>query len=142
MIRTIAGFAGMAAVAAGVLSGGPAQAAWTGPSPSPRPAHTDYTPTGELKLTYMAESGYATEVTLTCNPNGGGHPDPATACDTLAGIGADPGKMAPAHTMCMMIYAPITAEITGTWRGKPVTWVQKFGNSCEMTRATGMLFKF
>jgi hypothetical protein len=41
-----------------------------------------------------------------------------------------------------MIYAPITAQISGTWRGKKITWSQRYGNPCEMTRATGVLFEF
>ena len=44
--------------------------------------------------------------------------------------------------MCTMEYAPITAEITGKWKGKKVDWSRKFGNTCDLTRTTGVLFAF
>jgi hypothetical protein len=44
--------------------------------------------------------------------------------------------------MCMMLYAPVTARLDGTWRGCRVRWVHQYGYGCEMTRATGVLFKF
>ena len=44
--------------------------------------------------------------------------------------------------MCMDLYAPVTAKISGTWRGGRVRWSHVYGNTCEMTRATGVLFKF
>jgi hypothetical protein len=44
--------------------------------------------------------------------------------------------------MCMMLYQPVTARIAGTWRGQRVKWSHQYGNGCEMTRATGVLFKF
>jgi hypothetical protein len=150
MIRTITGFA---AALAAIAIGSPAVAAATGPVPAPRPAQAAHpaqqrpetparSPKAELKLTYMAESGYATAVTLTCAPAGGGHPRPARACATLKSTGVDPDRIRPARVMCLMLYAPITAEVTGVWRGRPVTWTHRYGNSCEMTRATGILFRF
>jgi hypothetical protein len=99
-------------------------------------------PASRLELSYMADAGYASAVKLDCDPAGGAHPTPAKACNELKRVGGKPGHLKPAHTMCMMIYAPITAGITGTWKGKKITWTKQFGNSCEMTRATGVLFKF
>jgi hypothetical protein len=95
-----------------------------------------------LTLSYMAEAGYATAVVLTCNPPGGAHPKPTKACNTLNAVGGRPSNLKPARTMCMMIYAPITAQISGTWKGKKVAWSRKYGNSCEMNRANGILFEF
>ncbi|MGX6604267.1 SSI family serine proteinase inhibitor [Micromonosporaceae bacterium Da 78-11] len=157
MIRTSIGL--VAASAAVLLGSGPASAVATGPAPGPRlssrpdlakpdrakpdrvkPGYSE--PGSQLTLTYMAEAGFAMAVKLTCEPAGGGHPDAAAACATLTETGADPAKIAPVQGMCMMIYAPITAEITGTWRGTPVAWTHKYGNGCEMKRATGVLFQF
>jgi len=131
MIRTIVG--AVAAVAAAVVGAVPAPA--TG-------AYRASAPRARLTLTYMADAGYATAVKLTCGPAGGGHPEATQACATLRTTGANPNKIKPAQVMCMMLYAPITAQLTGTWRGARVTWSHKYGNSCEMTRATGVLFKF
>jgi hypothetical protein len=124
MIRTVAS---AVAVTAALLAGAvPAQAA----------------PQSRLTLTYLAQAGYADAVKLTCDPTGGPHPEAAQACAILGRTGADPAKIKPAQVMCMMLYAPVTAQIAGTWRGGRVKWSHRYGNTCEMTRATGVLFKF
>jgi hypothetical protein len=124
MIRTVAS---AVAVTSALLTGAaPAQAA----------------PRSRLTLTYLAQAGYADAVKLTCDPTGGPHPEAAQACAILGSTGADPAKIKPAQVMCMMLYAPVTAQITGTWRGGRVKWSHRYGNTCEMTRATGVLFKF
>jgi hypothetical protein len=93
-------------------------------------------------LTYTAEAGYAAAVVLRCDPAGGGHPKPVQACSALRKAGGEPRQLKPARRMCTMIYAPVTAEITGTWQGRPVKWSRQYGTSCEMARATGVLFLF
>ena len=90
-----------------------------------------------LTLTYAAQT-----VKLACNPTAGDHPEAGQACAILRSTGADPAKIKPAQVMCMMLYQPVTARIAGSWRGKRVTWAHQYGNRCEMTRATGVLFKF
>jgi len=108
--------------------------------------HPDYgsapRPGSKLTLSYLAEAGYAAAVKITCEPAGGAHPEVAEACATLARTGADPSKITPEPTMCILVYSPITAEISGTWRGTPVAWKRTYGNVCEMRRATGALFRF
>lgn len=97
----------------------------------------------DLELAYLADAGYAVAVRLSCDPPGGAHPKPAKACATLARVGGDPGRIKVNATMCCtMQYDPITAEITGTWRGRQIDWKQRYGNKCEMIRATGALFTF
>jgi hypothetical protein len=143
MIRTI--IAASAVVAATALSPAvPAAAATTGPAAAPRPGavaapHARRT---ALTLSYMADSGYATAVKLRCDPAGGAHPAPTAACDELRLVGGRPDRLRPARMMCMLIYAPITAAITGTWKGQSIRWSQTYGNTCEMSRATGVLFRF
>ena len=99
-------------------------------------------PGADLTLTYMAAAGFAVAVKLECDPPGGGHPKPADACAELTAVGGDPDKIEPGHGACMMIYAPITAEIAGDWRGTAINWQHTYGNSCEMNRALGVLFAF
>jgi hypothetical protein len=98
--------------------------------------------TTELTLSYMAEAGYASAVRLWCEPARGVHPFRGKACRTLLTVHGQPSRIRPAHNACYLIYAPITAKVEGTWRGAPVRWSKKFGNSCEMIRATGVLFRF
>ncbi|WP_433794205.1 SSI family serine proteinase inhibitor [Actinoplanes sp. CA-252034] len=97
------------------------------------------TAAGPSKLTLAYETR---SVKLTCAPAGGGHPKADQACATLSGIGGNPAKLKGGDSLCMLLYQPVTASVKGTWRGKAVKWRQTFGNSCEMTRATGVLFDF
>jgi hypothetical protein len=122
----IAGFSAMLAVAAppppGYVGGGRHGAA--------------------LTLAYTASAGFADVVKLDCDPVGGGHPSGAAACATLDAADGDPERITPARTMCMTIYMPVDAEMTGTWHGRHVEWKHRYGNTCEMRRATGVLFAF
>lgn len=124
----------LAAAAAAVLAtAGPAAAA----APAMAPPKT------KLTLLYMADAGYAAAVVLRCSPAGGAHPKAQKACATLKRVGGNPGRLkAPPDVMCTMESAPITAEITGRWKGKKVDWSRKFGNKCDLTRTTGVLFQF
>lgn len=106
------------------------------PAAAARPRKT------ELTVSYLADAGYAAAVRLQCDPAGGAHPQKARACRTLARVGGDPSRLTPAARMCTMEYAPITAQVKGTWRGRAVDWSRKFGNSCDMHRTTGVLTAF
>ena len=120
----------LAAAAAAVLTTASPAAAVT-------PAKT------KLTLIYMADAGYAAAVVLRCGPVGGAHPAGKKACATLKKVGGRPERLkAPPDAMCTMEYAPITAQITGTWKGKTVNWSRKFGNTCDLARTTGVLFQF
>nr|WP_296071337.1 SSI family serine proteinase inhibitor [uncultured Actinoplanes sp.] len=101
-----------------------------------------YGPAGQLTLSYLADAGFAAAVKLTCSPDGGGHPDAGAACRTLTRYDADPDRMTPAPTACILLWSPVTAQIQGTWHGAEVSWTHRYGNSCEMRRATGVLFTF
>lgn len=105
----------------------------------PAPAAT---PRTELTLSYMADAGYAVAVNLGCDPVSGPPPKAAQACATFRRVDGHPGRIKPARIMCMLIYAPIRADVTGTWRGRRIRWSRTYGNTCEMTRATGVVFAF
>ena len=125
------------------LPGGPVVAdlrPGSGYGSAPRPGTG--TPKGQLTLSYLADAGFAAAVKLTCSPVGGGHPHAGAACRTLTRYDADPDRMTPATTACILLWSPVTAEIEGTWNGTAVRWTHRYGNSCEMRRATGVLFTF
>ena len=122
-------------LAAGAVLGAPGPATAMGPGVAPRPK-TD------LVLSYMADAGYAAAVTLTCDPAGGAHPKAAKACVALRKAGGDPGRLPPAPVLCTLEYAPITAQMTGTWKGAKVSWTKTFPNGCDLARATGVVFRF
>jgi hypothetical protein len=72
--------------------------------------------------------------TLTCEPAGGTHPNPQTACITLDHV-KDPFAPVPSGVMCSMIASgPQTASITGIWDGKHVTATYSRDNGCQTER--------
>jgi Subtilisin inhibitor-like len=128
-----------AVLTAAMVLGAAGPAAAMGPGPATRSAAK---PRSALVLSYMADAGYAAAVTLTCDPAGGAHPKPAKACATLTKAGGRPGRLKPSPAICTLEYAPITAAVEGTWKGRTVRWSKTFPNTCDLTRATGMLFAF
>jgi Subtilisin inhibitor-like len=83
--------------------------------------------------------------TLTCDPAGGTHPDPAAACAVLLkerASGKDPFGPLPVGVMCPMILANSkSAVVNGTWFGKNVSITLRDGG-CDMARwaAVGQIF--
>jgi hypothetical protein len=72
--------------------------------------------------------------TLTCDPAGGSHPDPAAACAALAKA-TDPFRPTPSDRACTMIYGGAqTATIVGTYRGLSVNAGYSRTNGCEIAR--------
>jgi hypothetical protein len=96
----------------------------------------------KLTLGITAEAGYARAVLLRCSPPGGGHPKAAQACAALKAAGGRPAALEPAEVVCTLQYTPVTATVAGAWKGRKVTWSRTFGNECELTRATGVVFRF
>jgi hypothetical protein len=96
----------------------------------------------KLTLSVTADAGWARAVVLRCHPARGPHPTPGEACAALQAAGGDPARLRPARTMCTMQFAPVTAEARGVWRGARVRWTRVFGNACELSRATGVVFRF
>ena len=68
--------------------------------------------------------------TLTCEPAGGDHPDPAQACEDLARE-REPFAPVPPGSVCTEIYGgPQTATVRGTYRGQPVSLDLKRTDGC------------
>lgn len=97
-------------------------------SSSPAPAPTELT-------IVVSDGSLQTTWTLTCDPAGGTHPDPAAACAALTAQGATALPPVAKDTMCTQVYGgPETASITGTWRGSPVRSTFSRTNGCEIAR--------
>lgn len=133
MLNQFAGTALSALLLAGAPAGGPARG---------HPGYGSPVPAANLTLSYMAQAGFADAVKLTCDPDGGGHPDPAAACRTLTTVGGNPDGLVAGDSACYLIYQPVTATLTGTWHGESADWKHTYGNLCELRRATGVLFDF
>jgi hypothetical protein len=140
MIRTMIG---LAAAAAAILAGphAPGHGGGNGGDGYGGGGGRDQ-PKAKLTVGYMADAGFADAVKLECDPAGGGHPQAARACAELAAVGGDLDQIEPARTACMLIYQPVTATVSGEWRGAKIEWRHRYGNSCEMKRALGVLVAF
>lgn len=104
---------------------------------SASPEHT-------LTLTVATPEGPAGTVELVCDPAGGTHPTPDSACEEILAAEGDfdalPGKQE--HMNCTMEYRPVIAVADGTWNGEEVNWRHEYGNDCTLRTATGTVFQF
>lgn len=97
---------------------------------------------GTARLTVLLDDGFGvrTTWTLTCDPDGGTHPDPAAACGVLGAKGATALPEPSPTTACTEQYGgPQKAKLTGTWRGKKVDSQLSLENGCQIARWTALL---
>ncbi len=82
-----------------------------------------------------AEDAEPSTYELSCDPDGGDHPQPEQACAAIAAAGATVFDATPSDQMCTMIYGgPQTATITGTYDGTDVDASFSRQNGCEIDR--------
>jgi hypothetical protein len=108
----------------------------------PAPASVSMAASGPAKLSLLLDDGFGLRSTwtLTCDPAGGTHPHPVTACGVLGASGAKALPAPAANTACTEQYGgPQKAKITGTWRGKAVNAELSLENGCQITRWTALL---
>ncbi len=101
-----------------------------GPTPPPPDQHPS-----RLQITVWPGPGLApSRWTLTADPPGGDHPDPAAACAALAAA-PRPFAPVPAGTICAQVYGgPQTAAIEGSWAGQPVRASYSRVDGCQIAR--------
>lgn len=112
---------------------------------APPPGTPAAAPPTSLHLTLTRPGDGATtarSVTLHCDPPGGTHPEAARACAELARHGGRIEREADRGAACTMIYAPVVAEASGRWRGRPVSFRAEYSNECVLHARTGALFLF
>jgi hypothetical protein len=100
-------------------------------------------PTSALEISVTPVGDGPTKIwTLRCPSGGGTLPDAAHACQQLAQI-EDPFAPVPKGTACTQIYGgPQEADVTGTYRGRPVKAHFDRGNGCEIARWDKVAFLF
>lgn len=124
----------------------------TSPAPvsgDPTPSVSESTPgpgvATELTVVATDDAGVTSTWQLTCEPAGGTHPDPTTACRVLADFGAQALPPVPKDRACTQVFGGSeTATVTGTWRGTVVQSSFSRTNGCEIARwtmLTGLLPK-
>lgn len=98
---------------------------------------------------YGAFRGMTFSATLTCNPDGGTHPNAAQACAELARVAGDfdndnlgPNDGADRCKGPYNEYLPVRVTAEGIWDGKRVSYQHSFPNSCWLSAGTGSIFKF
>jgi hypothetical protein len=91
----------------------------------------------QLEITFWPQGrsqGGAQKLTLSCAPPAGTHPNPAEACEKLDALD-DPFAPPPPDEMCTQQYGgPEEALVSGTYRGKPVSYALARTNGCEISR--------
>jgi hypothetical protein len=90
---------------------------------------------GRLTVTYDDGSGRPRTYRLFCGGMAGrAHPEDDAACARLAETGG-PVAATPRGQACSMIYGgPQTAEVRGTWQGRPVHESYRRTDGCEVAR--------
>ncbi|MDQ1292213.1 MAG: hypothetical protein QG608_90 [Actinomycetota bacterium] len=130
------------------ISPRPANTATAVPWEAPRitagtpPKVTPSAPAGRADLTILLDDGFGVRATwtLTCDPAGGNHPSPSTACGVLGASGAKALPAPPTGQMCTQEYGgPQKALIRGTWRGKAISSQLTLENGCEISRWSSLL---
>ncbi len=76
---------------------------------------------------------------LSCDPPRG-HRRAADACAELDAADGRIENIPAREAFCPMVYAPVTARASGTWRGQRVGYTETFPNSCTLTARTGAVF--
>ncbi|MGN9762313.1 protease inhibitor [Streptomyces sp. SD31] len=83
-------------------------------------------------------------VTLSCSPTPSGtHPDPASACAELRGVGGNFEDLTARDGMlCTKQYDPVIVTVDGVWQGQRVSYERTFSNECVKGSYTTSLFAF
>jgi hypothetical protein len=100
-----------------------------------------------LTMAYGDSATLATPVravTLSCSPTSSGtHPDAATACAELRGLGGDFDALrARDGVLCTKQYDPVLVTVDGVWQGKRVSYERTFANECVKGSYGTSLFAF
>ena len=98
--------------------------------------------TTRLTLSVQAESGARRTVTLYCDPARGKHPLAAAACAELARAKGNAAAIPDGDGFCTMEYAPVTARLSGVYKGRTVKYKETFSNGCALGVGTGSVFRF
>lgn len=109
-------------------------------------AHDRDWPQGKLTLTisFPEESPRIRHrATLTCNPDGGNHPQAEAACDQLRYARGHIDRIPSDDGPCTMGYRPTRVRAWGYWRGWFRLFSDRYTNPCVANRLTGgILFSF
>ncbi|MEU6994696.1 SSI family serine proteinase inhibitor [Streptomyces sp. NPDC046465] len=90
-----------------------------------------------------AQNTWVRGVLLRCAPEPAGHhPRAAEACEAIAHARGDFDALPRDPHVCTKEFEPVTATVTGTYRGRAVGWHKTYPNACAMDVETGHVFRF
>jgi Subtilisin inhibitor-like len=101
------------------------------------------TPVGEA-----ASGAPVITVELSCTPDGGTHPTPAEACESLRQVNGDFFRLPDVSGFCPAIFDPHEARARGFWQSSPsspavfVSYRETFVNRCAAAAGTDNVFRF
>ncbi|MEU8245082.1 SSI family serine proteinase inhibitor [Nonomuraea sp. NPDC048916] len=104
------------------------------------PATADHHARSILTITVTEENGWSRVYRLTCDPDGGNHPDPAAACDALRSVGGHLSRLRRPNPICTREYAPTKVSVKGSWRGRNLSFSGSYPNSCLARAAVGAVY--
>ncbi|WP_344970241.1 SSI family serine proteinase inhibitor [Salinactinospora qingdaonensis] len=89
------------------------------------------------------------KATLECTPDGGTHPTPGDACDSLRAVGGNFDQLPTApETYCIALYDPVTVVVKGHWQSspmgpvRPIDFKRTYSNSCQAAVQSDHVFAF
>lgn len=96
-----------------------------------------------LMVEPQSTAGANSSAVLECGPDGGTHPNAATACGQLFHTEGDVATIPMGSGICPMIWMPVKVTAVGVWNGEPRYYEHTFPNRCLAIRATGgVIFAF
>jgi hypothetical protein len=94
----------------------------------------------EITVWPAGRDGVSTRTTLACDPPGGSHPDPVSACRRLLAL-EDPFAPVPGNAACTMVWGgPEVAVVRGRFRGADLEASFDRTNGCEIARWDRLAF--
>ncbi|MCA2187706.1 SSI family serine proteinase inhibitor [Nonomuraea cavernae] len=93
-----------------------------------------------LTITVTDSSGKSKAYRLTCDRDGGNHPNATAACDALRSVNGQISKLSRPDAICTREYSPTKVSVKGTWRGANVSFSGSYPNSCLARAAVGAVY--
>ncbi|MGH2732586.1 MAG: SSI family serine proteinase inhibitor [Actinomycetota bacterium] len=90
-----------------------------------------------LSITSKLTGELLAKASLTCNPDGGSHPEPVGACEQLSKVDGRIEAIPPEDAICTLEFNPVILRASGTWNGEDRRFEGVFGNRCIGVRDTG-----
>lgn len=123
-------------------------------------AGAEHRPAASLTMTMTAgilasAAESSGQVLLECGPDGGTHPDPEGACDSLRAVNGEFDELPPIPgMMCIDVYDPVSVTVEGYWAqhspehpgliGQPrdVDFQEGYSNRCQAAVQSDGVFDF